>query len=458
MTLFRSLAFKLTLAFLLVGLTGSVLVAVIVRQRTRLAFDQFIQNRDQQALVSNLIEYYRLNGSWDGIAQVFAPRENQRPEPDPQRGWPSPRIWMPFALVDASQVIVFGGRPEQIGKTVSGRELKRATPLILDDQIIGWLLPPSARDWAPTTPEAQFLQNVNSATMLSALVAVLLALTLGGLLAFSLTRSLRELTEATLEIARGKLGMQVKVRSKDELGELAASFNQMSRDLARATQARRQMTADIAHDLRSPLSVIAGYAEALNDGKLPGSPETYSILYQETRHLSRLVEDLRTLSLADAGELTLNRLPTLPGWLLEQAAARYAVAAEQKGITLRVETSPALEQVSVDPERMAQVLDNLIQNAFRYTPEGGEVVLTATPAQGGVKLQVRDNGSGIAPEDLPHIFNRFYRGDKSRQQNGESGLGLAIARSIVEAHGGSIAVESELGKGSIFSLTLPIAG
>lgn len=457
MSIFRSLAFKLTLAFLLVGLTGAVLVAVIVRQRTRLAFDQFIQNRDQQTLVSNLIEYYRLNGGWNGIAQVFAPRENLRPQPDPERSWINPRIWMRFTLVDASQVIIFDGRPEQIGKTVSNRELKRATPLILDDQIIGWLLPPSARDWAPTTPEAQFLQNVNSATMLSALVAVLLALTLGGLLAFGLTRSLRELTEATLDIARGKLGKQVKVRSNDELGELAASFNQMSRDLARATQARRQMTADIAHDLRSPLSVIAGYAEALNDGKLPGSPETYSILYQETRHLSRLVEDLRTLSLADAGELTLNRLPTPPGWLLEQAAARHAVAAEQKGITLHVETSPALEQVSVDPERMAQVLDNLIQNAFRYTPEGGEVVLTATPAQGGVKLQVRDNGSGIAPEDLPHIFNRFYRGDKSRQQNGESGLGLAIARSIVEAHGGSIAVESELGKGSVFSITLPVA-
>jgi signal transduction histidine kinase len=458
MAIFRSLAFKLTLAFLLVGLTGAVLVAVIVRHRTRLAFDQFIQNRDQQALVSNLIEYYRLNGSWDGIAQVFAPRESLRLQLDPERSWINPRIWLRFTLVDAGQVIVFDGRPEQIGKTVSSRELKRAAPLLLDDQIIGWLLPPSARDWAPTTPEAQFLRNVNSAALLSALVAVLLALTLGGLLAFSLTRSLRELTEATLEIARGKLGKQVKVRSKDELGELAASFNQMSRDLARATQARRQMTADIAHDLRSPLSVIAGYAEALNDGKLPGSPETYYILYQETRHLSRLVEDLRTLSLADAGELTLNRLHIQPGWLLEQAAARHAVAAEQKGVTLRVETSPTLEQVLVDPERMAQVLDNLIQNAFRYTPEGGEIVLTATPAQNGVKLQVRDNGSGIAPEDLPHIFNRFYRGDKSRQQNGESGLGLAIARSIVEAHGGSIAVESQQGKGSIFGITLPVAG
>jgi signal transduction histidine kinase len=277
--------------------------------------------------------------------------------------------------------------------------------------------------------------------VVSALVAVLLAFTLGSMLALGLTRSLRELTEATVAIARGKLGMQVKVRSKDELGELAVSFNKMSRDLASATQARRQMTADIAHDLRSPLSVIAGYAEALNDGKLPGTPETYTILHQETRHLSRLVEDLRTLSLADAGELTLNRIPTQAAWLLEQAALRHAVAAEQAGITLRTETVLTSASVPVDPERMAQVLDNLVLNAFRYTPEGGQIVLSAIPAHESVQLRVTDTGSGIAAEDLPHIFDRFYRGDKSRQQNGESGLGLAIARSIVEAQGRSASSE-----------------
>jgi two-component system sensor histidine kinase BaeS len=252
--------------------------------------------------------------------------------------------------------------------------------------------------------------------------------------------------------------MQVQVRSKDELGELAASFNQMSRDLASATQARRQMTADIAHDLRSPLSVIAGYAEALNDGKLPGTPETYTILHQETRHLSRLVEDLRTLSLADAGELTLTRLPTQAVRLLEQARLRQAVAAEQAGITLRVKASPPEASIFVDPERMAQVLDNLILNAFRYTPEGGEVILSAVPVHEGVQINVSDTGSGIAAEDLPQIFNRFYRGDKSRQQNGESGLGLAIARSIVEAHDGTITVESQLGKGTSFTVTLPELG
>lgn len=448
----RSLAFKLTLAFLLVGLTGAVLVAVIVNRRTRLAFDQFILDREQQTLVGNLIEYYQANGGWQNLEQVLAPRDLA----PPLEGRPgNNRLpWMRFTLVGADRVIVFDSRAERIGQRLSASDLERAVPLTLEGKTIGWLLSPGDRAWNPSPLEANFLRTVNSAALISALVAVLLALTLGSLLALGLTRSLRELTEATQDLARGQLGRQVPVHSDDELGELAASFNRMSLDLANLTQARRQMTADIAHDLRSPLSVIAGYAEALNDGKLPGTPETYTILYRETRHLSRLVEDLRTLSLADAGELTLNRIPTQPGWLLEQAAARHLVTAEQKGLTLRVEVAHNLPAVDVDPERMAQVFDNLLLNAFRYTPAGGAVVLRASAAPGGVQFQVQDSGSGIAPEDLPHIFNRFYRGDKSRQQNGESGLGLAIARSIVEAHGGSIGVQSAPAAGSTFTVRI----
>ena len=451
----RSLVTKLTLAFLLVGLTGAVLVAVIVRQRTQLAFDQFILDREQQTLVDNLLAYYQAYGSWDQVEALFTSRNNAPPPQYQPRGGDFHRPWTRYTLVDTNQVVVFGGRLEEIGQRVKNSDLKGALALTVDGVTVGWLLPPTAKEIIRTSPEANFLTNLNQAVIISALVAVLLALSLGGLLAFGLTRSLRELTEATVEIAQGKLGRQVKVRSKDELGRLAESFNQMSRDLASATQARRQMTADIAHDLRSPLSVIAGYAEALNDGKLPGTPETYTVLYRETRHLNRLVEDLRTLSLADTGELTLNQLPTPAAWLLEQAAVRHVVAAEQKGILLRTEIGQHLGTVSVDPERMAQVFDNLILNAFRYTPEGGEIVLSAHAALEGVKYQVRDNGRGIAAEDLPHIFNRFYRGDKSRQQNGESGLGLAIARSIVEAHGGQIAAESETGIGSTFMIILP---
>lgn len=452
----RSLAQKLTLAFLLVGLTGALLVAVVIRQRARAAFDQFILSREQQALVTHLVQYYAANGGWDGVGENLGPLLAAAPRASEGRR-DFPRDWMHMTLVDVERTVVFSLRADQLGQVVARQDLERAVPLTVDRQPIGWLvLAPAPRQWIPSSPEGLFLRNLNTATRLSALVAAVLALLLGGFLAFTLTRTLRELTEATDEIARGQLGRQVQVRSHDELGELAASFNKMSLDLAQATRARRQMTADIAHDLRSPLSVIAGYAEALSDGKLPGTPEVYGILHQETIHLSRLVEDLRMLSLADAGELPLNRQPLHPGALLERVARRQAVAAGQHGVTLRVEAPGGLPPVSADAERLAQVFDNLVLNAFRYTRPGGEVVLAAHSSPGQVQLQVRDNGQGIDPADLPHIFNRFYRGDKARQQNGASGLGLAIARSIVEAHHGTIAVHSQPGQGATFTITLPI--
>jgi two-component system sensor histidine kinase BaeS len=450
----RSLVTKLILAFLLVGLTGSVLVAVIVQQRTRLAFNEFILNREQQTLVDNLVLYYQNNGSWDGLASnlpsllVYSspPFGSQR---DLGRNWNG------LTLVGLDRKAIFSILPGQVGQTIATSVLNKAIALESNGKTIGWLLvTPNPRQWNPASPEGLFLQSVNSASLLSALVATLLALTLGSFLALTLTRSLRELTEATVEIAKGRFGMQVKVRSQDELGELASSFNQMSLDLERATNARRQMTADIAHDLRSPLSVLTGYAEALSDGKIAGAPEVYSILHQETNHLSRMVEDLRLLSLADAGELQLVLQSISPQTLLERTATRHTVAAQQHGVRLRVAAQPDLPEVHVDVERLSQVLDNLILNAFRYTSNGGEVVLVARPTPGAVQLQVQDDGCGIAAEDLPYIFDRFYRGDKARRVSAESGLGLAIAKSIVEAHGGYIAVVSEPGKGAVFTITL----
>jgi len=257
-------------------------------------------------------------------------------------------------------------------------------------------------------------------------------------------------------MAKGALEQSVPVRSQDELGQLAESFNQMSSDLSRATRLRRQMTADIAHDLRTPLTVITGYIEALRDGDLQPSSARFDAMHDEAQHLKRLVQDLRTLSLADAGELSLNCQPVSVPELLDRVATAHRHQAEQQQINIEVLPADALPDLEVDFDRMVQVLGNLVSNALRYTPEGGKIILSAQEQSNAVLLQVQDTGNGIPPAELPHIFNRFYRADKSRQQNeGESGLGLAIARAIVQAHGGSISAESEVGQGTTFQILLP---
>lgn len=448
----RSLGLKLTLAFLVVGVMGAILVALFVGQRTQREFGQFVMDRYQVDAVAELAAYYQRNGNWDGIDAIVVRDLSRRPG----RWGPG---WVPVTLIDANRKVVFGGWHYQVGEQVSRRDTGAGAPIEVDGETVGWLLFDSLRPTGhplPGSPEWAFLARVTRATVYGAWGATVIALLLGILLARTISRPVRELTAATQLVAQGQLGHQVPVRTRDELGELAASFNQMSADLAHSNHLRRQMTADIAHELRTPLSVILGYTEALSDAKLQGTPEAFHIMHDEAQHLGRLVEDLQTLALADAGELSLTRRPTAPQTLLERAASAYRAQAEQKGISLHVLAAPDLPEVEVDPDRMAQVLSNLVSNALRYTPAGGEITLSAEFRPSVVRLRVRDTGAGIAPEDLPHVFERFYRGDKSRQrQEGESGLGLAIARSIVETQGGTIVVDSTPGEGTTFTIALP---
>ncbi len=442
------LTHKLTFAFLLVSLIAVGLAALFVWITTYVQFDQYLVDQRQGQFVGIVSDYYRSHGNWTGVDAALREQGLLPPFAKPGAQQPDPQ---PFALVDQNGVIIIPGGRYQLGQKVQKELLGNGIRIEVDGVLAGTVL---TTGQTPTRSpiEDKYLSSVNLSLLVAALGAALIAFFLGLFLARSLTHPVRDLTAATRALAQGRLERQVPVRSADELGELAQSFNQMSADLARANQSRRQMTADIAHDLRNPLTVLSGYLESLRDGKLQPTPERFDVMQAEVQHLQRLVEDLRTLSLADAGELKLHRQPVAPVELLERVAQAYRHQAQEARIDLCVEGQGTLPEVELDAERMEQVLGNLVSNALRYTPEGGEIRLGANQAEGRLVLSVRDNGSGISPEILPHIFERSYRGDASRSGN-ESGLGLAIAKSIVEAHGGHIEAYSE-GTGSEFIICL----
>jgi signal transduction histidine kinase len=307
------------------------------------------------------------------------------------------------------------------------------------------------------TQENAFLADMRQSLWISGGLVAAAALVLAVILARQITGPVRRLAAATADVARGKLDARVERPGHDELGQLGMSFNSMAATLQRQEEERRSMLADIAHELRTPLSVLRGNLEAMLDGLLEPQPEQLSVLLEQSVALSRLIDDLRTLSLAAEGHLELHRQATDVADLARRVVAEMEPLARERQIALSAETPNRFPRLVVDSDRLSQVLRNLVDNALRYTPAGGRVSVTVGPQARGVAVTVADTGAGIAPEDLPHVFDRFYRADGSRTRaTGGSGLGLAIVKQLVEAHGGRVWAESEPGRGSVFSFALPL--
>jgi two-component system, OmpR family, sensor histidine kinase BaeS len=461
----RSITVKLILAFLVVSVTVVALASGLTYWLTVREFKQLVIDQTRNHYVADVSLYYQMHGNWDGIQDYISLRNSSPqpggpgPGPNEQPGLHGSGAKLPstisFLLVDADGKVLVPAGQYQLGEIVAPAKLSQGTPIKVNTEQVGTVLVLGSLPSLGSL-ETQYLSRTNLALLFAALGAALVALMLGTILARSLTHPLRNLTAAIRGMAKGELEQHVPVKSRDELGELATAFNQMSSDLHRLNLARRQMTADIAHDLRSPLTVIGGYVESMRDGVLKPTPERLDTIHAEVQHLQRLVEDLRTLSQADAGELTLNRELMAPLELLERMAKSYGHLAAQKNVMLEVQAEANLPEVRLDPDRMAQVFGNLITNALRYTPENGKILISAGYAGGMLEFSVQDNGEGIPAEALPHIFDRFYRADPARAQGNESGLGLAIARSIVEAHAGNITAASQIGQGTNVRIRLPL--
>ena len=470
-----TLKVKLALVFIAIAtLTAGVLYLVFVNYNAN-RFDQFVLDQQTDSLVSSLVEYYQSNGSWQGLAftvvgqgmgsGMMSGQNNQQSDSlIPKKGFGNQNSGegrMLFGLADETGMLIIANRENSalLGLQLNDSVLKGGRTITVDGKKVGTLLTVN-RLPSYSVAEQQFLDRTKRAYLVAFYGALIVAAILGVILASRFTKRIHSLKDAAAKLSQGDLLQQVPIEGNDEVSDLGLAFNNMSQQLLTSNNLRKQMTADIAHDLRTPLTVVSGYVESMRDGDLEATPERLGVIHQEISHLEQMVGDLRLLSQSDAGELKLNLQSLDPAELLIQAERVFENEAAQKKVKLTVVAIPGEITIQGDEGRLLQVLENLIANALHYTSEGGEVSLKSSILRSKTAekclIEVQDTGSGISKDELPLIFERFHRADKSRHTDvNQSGLGLAIVRALVLAHGGEVVAESDLGKGTKFKVFLP---
>jgi len=394
-------------------------------------------------LATQLTDYYLAHHqSWSGIQQVNLLEQVSREDPS--------------ILVtdnDSREIVTQGDAPKKVIT-----RLGVSSDIIVNKHTIGQLHYYDPEVASYTKIMIGIPISVVIALIGSGVLLIVIALFIAYQLSKWLASPLRALLPSIERLGRGELGVQANVKVKDEYGQIAGAFNQMSMELKKAEDVRRNMTADIAHELRTPLTIVGGKLDYLQQQGQPIQPEELLPIQDELLRLNRLVEDLRTLSLAEAGKLPLNQVETPMVELVEQVVTAIEPLAEEKDIAVRFEAIAERTVLSVDPSRVKQILFNLLTNAIRYTPNEGTIqirLLNDSPDL--LTIVVQDSGAGIAPEHLPYLFERFYRADEARTRDGGgTGLGLAIAKQFVLSHQGTIEVESQLGQGTRFMIKLPM--
>lgn len=476
----NSLIFKLFGAFILIIAVGAIVNSWLTSRAMDNAFSLYSTRNSQawaELLAPTLADYYSKNMSWQGVETILQSGLNSPGSlgmgNGQGRGFGQGRQGNPWManqriiLANEHGIVINDTSGQLLGHQLSAIELSNGAPVLVNGTLVGTVVVTPNNIAGANTPAGQFLASVNQSTVISAIITGVISLLLGAALFFYITAPLRQLNKAVRAISNGNLSQRVDIRSKDELGELGRTFNQMAENLDRAETQRKRLIADVAHELRTPIAVMQANLEAMLDRVLPMDEEQVAALLNESLLLKRLVGDLRLLSLAESGELKLEKQMTKIDTLIRDAADRINIQAQENGVSLELDLSKNLPAVFIDPGRITQVLNNLIGNALRYTSQGGKIIISAQKSpelSNFIKVSVSDSGSGIDPVDLPYIFDRFYRADQSQAHaGGGSGLGLAIVKQLVEAHGGKVSVNSPIitnadqqGHGTRFTFTLPI--
>ncbi len=454
---------RLTLAFAIVAVIGIGLAALLADQSVNSEFRTFIARNQAElqnsGLATELAAYYAAHQTWLGVDPIFTATQPP-PQPNrPQPGQPPDRFNPRSALIvaDSDWHIVYDSGQRRTGEILPQSERDQATALTSQDQTIGYLLYTPGPIGTLSPPEQAFINQVRYSLLLAALIASLIGALLGLAFSRTLTRPLDRLAKAARAIEAKDLTQRVATSGTVEVANVATAFNDMAASLQMAEELRRNLVADVAHELRTPLSVMQGNLTGILDGVFPLDMAEAARLYDETRLLSRLVDDLRELAQAEAGQLHLDIGAIDLHGVIQSTAAAFNGAANEKQITITVEIPDHLPPIKADSERIAQVLRVLLTNALRHSKTDGQIAISAKALSDRVEVSVQDNGEGIAPDDLPYVFDRFWRGDKARaRETGGTGLGLTIAKQLIEAQGGLIGVESQSSHGSRFWFRLPI--
>lgn len=440
---------RLSLAFVFVAVISALAVAVLATSVASNQFQQYVARRDalaQSGLLDSLSAYYAATGNWNGVEQVFESGGRGQ-----GRGRP------PVLFADADGNVIYDERNQRVGTPLNADERNSALPVELNGNPVGYVLLGAQGRGTLAANEQDFLDQLQRTLLIAALAAAGLGIVSGLVISRTVSRPLAQLAQTARAFAAHNWDQRVQVRGTEEVAEVAFAFNDMADSLQQSETLRRNLMADVAHELRTPLTVLQGNLRAMLDGVYPLERGEIATLYDETRLLNRLVDDLRELALAEAGQLKLNLQPIDLTPLVASTVTNFLPIAEERQLALGTTIDRAVD-VRADPDRAAQVLRNLIANALWHTPPRGKVTVAAQLIDRGWQISITDTGEGIAPEDRPHVFDRFYRSDKSRTRHtGGSGLGLAIAKSLVEAMGGRIGVESKVDQGSRFWFTLPPA-